>query len=118
MGMGCFLKEVGLAHDDVHVHLETSPHALELLMKSKSSTYQLEIPTKHYVQVEELLELIFYDQVRCIYFSPCAASPKLVNPRYISWPNDNVLNFSLIWNTYPFKALICTTFNSRSLTAL
>ncbi|KAH0764958.1 hypothetical protein KY285_000829 [Solanum tuberosum] len=33
-------------------------------MKSKSSTYQPESLTKYYVQVEELPELIFYDQIR------------------------------------------------------
>ncbi|WMV08604.1 hypothetical protein MTR67_001989 [Solanum verrucosum] len=113
MDMSCFLKEVGLDHDDVPLHLRASPHALELSMKSKSSTYQPESPTKHYVQVEELPELIFYDQVRCISFSPCAASPKSVKPRYISWPDDGVLDFALLWNTYPFKALVDTTFNSR-----
>ncbi|KAG5630722.1 hypothetical protein H5410_002439 [Solanum commersonii] len=43
--------------NDVPVHLGASPHALELSMKSKP-----ESPTKHYVQVEELPELIFYDQ--------------------------------------------------------
>ncbi|KAH0732959.1 hypothetical protein KY289_004147 [Solanum tuberosum] len=113
MDMSCFLKEVGLDHDDVPVHLGASTRALELSMKSKSLTYQPESPTKHYVQVEELPELIFYDQVRCISFSPCAASPKSVRPRYIRWPDDSVLNFALIWNTYPFKELMDTTFNSR-----
>ncbi|KAK6803060.1 hypothetical protein RDI58_000844 [Solanum bulbocastanum] len=52
-----------------------------------------------------------YDQVRCLSFSLCAASPKLVKPRYISWLDDSVLDFSLICNTYPFKALMGTTFN-------
>ncbi|KAH0729831.1 hypothetical protein KY285_000838 [Solanum tuberosum] len=108
MDMSCFLKEVGLDYDDVPVHLGASPHALELSMKSKP-----ESPTKHYVQVEELPELIFYDQVCCISFSPCAASPKSVKPRYISWPDDGVLDFALLWNTYPFKVLMDTTFNSR-----
>ncbi|KAG5630704.1 hypothetical protein H5410_002421, partial [Solanum commersonii] len=62
MDMNCFLKEFGLDHDDVPVHLGVSTHALELSMKSKSLTYQPESPTKNYVQVEELPELIFYDQ--------------------------------------------------------
>ncbi|XP_006340066.1 uncharacterized protein [Solanum tuberosum] len=113
MDMSCFLKEVGLDHDDVPVHLGASPHALELSMKSKSSTYQSGSPTKHYVQVEELPELIFYDQVHCISFSPCVASPRSVKPQYISWADDGVLDFALLWNTYPFKALMDTTFNSR-----
>lgn len=47
-GLNCFLKEVGLDHDDVPVHLGASPHALKLSAKSKP-----ESPMKHYVEVEE-----------------------------------------------------------------
>ncbi|KAG5591376.1 hypothetical protein H5410_041890 [Solanum commersonii] len=63
MNMSCFLKEVGLDHDDVSVQIGESPHALKPSMKSKSSAYHPESPT-HYVEVEEMLELIFYDQIR------------------------------------------------------
>ncbi|KAK6782408.1 hypothetical protein RDI58_020204 [Solanum bulbocastanum] len=86
MNMSCFLKEVGLDHDDVPVQIGESPHALKPPMKSKSSAYHPESPT-HYVEVEEMPELIFYDQIRryeenraCVSFSPCAASPKSAKP--------------------------------------
>ncbi|WMV08629.1 hypothetical protein MTR67_002014 [Solanum verrucosum] len=59
---GSWIRSCSPLADDVPVHLGASPHALELSMKSKSSTYQPGSPTKHYVQVEELPELIFYDQ--------------------------------------------------------
>ncbi|XP_059311156.1 uncharacterized protein LOC132062640 isoform X2 [Lycium ferocissimum] len=103
MDMSCFLKEVGLDHDDVHVHLGASPHALQLSTKSKSSTYRPESPMKHYVEVEEMPELLIYDQVHrnedkrpCVSFSPCDASPKSAKPLYTSWKDDSVLDFALI----------------------
>uniref|UniRef100_A0A3Q7HLV6 Uncharacterized protein n=1 Tax=Solanum lycopersicum TaxID=4081 RepID=A0A3Q7HLV6_SOLLC len=46
MDMSCFLKEIGLDHDDVLVHLGPSPHALKPSMKSKSSIYQPEKPNE------------------------------------------------------------------------
>ncbi|KAH0658422.1 hypothetical protein KY289_027170 [Solanum tuberosum] len=100
INMSCFLKEIGLDHDDVPVHLGASPHALKPSMKSKSSTYQPDSPMKHYAEVEEMPELMFYDEVRrceqnraCASFPPCVASPK---SRYVSWMDDSVLDFALI----------------------
>lgn len=68
-------------------------------MKSKSSAYHPESPKKHYVKVEEMPELIFYDHIcryeenrACESFSPCSASPKSAKSPYIIWTDNGILD--------------------------
>ena len=71
-----------------------------LFLKYSHQYISQKSPTKHYVQVEEMPEPMFYDEVRqceqnraCASFPPCVASPK---SRYISWSDVSVLDFALI----------------------
>lgn len=78
--MDFFLKEVGL-DNDIPVQLLASPHASKRSMKSMSSMY-LETPVKKHFEVEEMPELLMYDQVpQCEKGGTCGdSSPSLGSP--------------------------------------
>ncbi|XP_059304749.1 uncharacterized protein LOC132056526 [Lycium ferocissimum] len=99
MDMDFFLKEVGL-DNDIPVQLVASPHAPKLPMKSMSSMYELETPVKKHFEVEEMPELLMYDQCEkrgtCGDCSPSLGSP--ISPKlssYMSWKDVSAPCFAL-----------------------
>ncbi|CAN4085860.1 unnamed protein product [Withania somnifera] len=86
MDMDFFLKEVGL-DNGISVQLVASPHASKLSMES-----MLETPVKKHFEMEEVPELLIYDQVpicdkrgTCGDSSPSMGSPVSPMLSYVSW---------------------------------
>ncbi|KAJ8554394.1 hypothetical protein K7X08_025072 [Anisodus acutangulus] len=104
MNMDYFLKEVGL-DNDIPGQLVASPHAPKLSMKLMSSMYQLETPVKKkHFEVEEMPEMLMYDQVpQCEKRGTCgdSSSPSLRSPispklsSYMSWNDATAPCFTL-----------------------
>lgn len=99
--MDFFLKEVGL-DNDIPVQLVASPYAPKHSMKSMSSMYLLETPLKKHFEVEEVPELLIYDQVpQCNKrgtngdSSPSLGSPISPKSSYMSWKDVNTPCFAL-----------------------
>ncbi|KAK4363043.1 hypothetical protein RND71_018284 [Anisodus tanguticus] len=98
MNMDYFLKEVGL-DNNIPGQLVASPH------KSMSSMYQLETPVKKkHFEVEEMPEMLMYDQVpQCEKRGTCgdSSSPSLRSPispklsSYMSWNDATAPCFAL-----------------------